>query len=48
MPVADEREFNRLVADSTPGGIARVEVLRGGTLHLLDVPVRQLDTTPRG
>ncbi|TAK83446.1 MAG: PDZ domain-containing protein [Betaproteobacteria bacterium] len=48
MPVADEREFNRLVADSVPGTRARVQFLRSGTLHSIDVPVRQLDTEPRG
>lgn len=48
MPVADERAFNRLVADSVPGARARVQFLRSGTLHSIEVPVRQLDTGPRG
>jgi S1-C subfamily serine protease len=45
--VADLREFNRRVIDSPPGSTARVELLRDGAVHRVEVPVRELDTTPR-
>jgi len=45
--VADLREFNRRVIDSTPGSTARVELLRDGAVHRVEVPVRELDTMPR-
>lgn len=45
--VRDAREFNRLVLDSKPRSTARVELLRDGAVHVLAVPVRQLDTMPR-
>ena len=47
VEVHDPREFNRLVLDSRPRSTARVELLRGGAVHILHVPVRQLDTMPR-
>ena len=47
IAVHDAREFNRLVLDSKPRGTARVELLRDGAVHVLGVPVRQLDTMPR-
>ncbi|HEX6321217.1 MAG TPA: PDZ domain-containing protein [Burkholderiales bacterium] len=47
-PVASVREFNRLVADSRPGSIAELELRRAGVTHRVRLPVRQLDTTPRG
>jgi S1-C subfamily serine protease len=46
-PVSTLRDFNRLVADSPPGSIARVELLRDGRLLQLEMPVRELDTMPR-
>lgn len=46
-PVANMRQFNRLVVDSPPGSVVRLEVLRDGTPHVLDVPVEQLDLLPR-
>jgi len=46
--VADLREFNRRVIDSPPGTTARVELLREGAVHRLEVPVLELDTMPRG
>jgi S1-C subfamily serine protease len=47
IEVRDAREFNRLVLDSKPRSTARVELLRDGAVHVLGVPVRQLDTMPR-
>lgn len=46
--VSDPRQFYRLVVDSRPGSVARVEVLRDGVPHAVQVPVKQIDTTPRG
>lgn len=45
--VADGRQFYRLVTGSRPGSVAQVEVLRDGVVHRLEVPVQQIDTTPR-
>lgn len=45
--VRGARHFYRLVVDSPPGSIARLEVMREGTRRLLDVPVEQLDVMPR-
>ena len=45
--VANPRHFYQLVFDSPPGSVARLEVLRDGTQHLLEVPVDQLDLVPR-
>ena len=41
------RQFKRLVVDSPPGSEVRLELLRAGTVRTLDVPVEQLDLTPR-
>lgn len=45
--VATPRHFYQLVFDSPPGSVARLEVLRAGTQHLLEIPVDQLDLVPR-
>jgi S1-C subfamily serine protease len=45
--VASPRHFYRLVVDSPPGSVARLEVLRAGTPQVLEVPVEQLDLLPR-
>jgi len=45
--VANPRHFYQLVFDSPPGSVARLELLRDGTQHLLEVPVEQLDLLPR-
>jgi S1-C subfamily serine protease len=45
--VASVRQFNRLVLDSAPGSVVRLQILRAGAVHTLEVPVEQLDTTPR-
>lgn len=45
--VLTQRQFYRLVFDSAPGSIARVEVLREGAARVLEVPVRELDLMPR-
>jgi S1-C subfamily serine protease len=45
--VATPRQFYRLVIDSAPGSVARLEVLRAGALRTLEVPVEQLDLMPR-
>jgi S1-C subfamily serine protease len=46
-PVTSPRQFYRLVVDSAPGSLARIEVLRDGKARALEVPVRELDMTPR-
>ena len=48
VPVGSAREFNRLVVDSRPGSVAELELVRAGVTHRVQLPVRQLDTTPRG
>ena len=45
--VASPRQFYRLVVDSPPGSVARLEVLRDGTPQVLEIPVEQLDLLPR-
>jgi|SRR5688572_20973454 len=45
--VASPRDFNRLVVDSRPRSTARLEVLRDGAVHVLQLPVHQADTMPR-
>lgn len=46
-PVSSLREFNRLVLDSPPGSVIRLELLRNGDSQSVEVPVRELDTMPR-
>lgn len=46
-PVTAPRQFYRRVVDSPPGSVVRLELLRGGTVEVLEVPVEQLDTMPR-
>jgi S1-C subfamily serine protease len=41
--VSSPRQFYRLVVDSAPGSLARLEVIREGALRLFEVPVRELD-----
>ena len=45
--VVSPRQFYRLVVDSAPGSMARLEVWREGAVRTLEVPVRELDTMPR-
>lgn len=45
--VVSPRQFYRLMVDSAPGSVARLDVMRGGAVHTLEVPVRELDTMPR-
>jgi S1-C subfamily serine protease len=45
--VTSSRQFNRLVVHSPPGSEVRLELLRAGAVRTLDVPVEQLDLTPR-
>jgi S1-C subfamily serine protease len=45
--VTTSRQFNRLVLDTPPGGRLRLQLLREGTVRTLEVPVEQLDLTPR-
>jgi S1-C subfamily serine protease len=45
--LASARHFYRLVLDSRPGSIARLELLREGAVRVIEVPVEQLDTMPR-
>jgi S1-C subfamily serine protease len=46
VAVASEREFNRLVLDSSPGTRARLEVARDGALHSIELPVNEIDLEP--
>jgi S1-C subfamily serine protease len=46
-PVTAPRQFYRLVVASPPGSVVRLELLRGGAVEVLEVPVQQLDTAPR-
>lgn len=45
--VGSPRQFYRLMVDSMPGSVVRLDVRRGGVVHTLEVPVRELDTMPR-
>ena len=45
--VGSPRQFYRLMVDSAPGSVVRLDVRREGTVHTLEVPVRELDTMPR-
>jgi S1-C subfamily serine protease len=45
--VGSPRQFYRLMIDSAPGSVVRLDVRRGDTVHTLEVPVRELDTMPR-
>jgi S1-C subfamily serine protease len=45
--VVSSRQFNRLVIDSPPGSEIKLQLLREGAVRTLDVPVEQLDLTPR-
>jgi S1-C subfamily serine protease len=47
IPVAEVRQFNRLVLQSAAGTVARLEVVRDGATRRFDVPVEQVDTTLR-
>jgi len=47
VSVADSRQFYTLMLDSAPGSTARVELLRDGRMHRVEVPVEQVDTAPR-
>ena len=44
--VANPRHFYRLLFDSPPGSVARLQVLRDGVPRTLEVPVVQLDLLP--
>jgi S1-C subfamily serine protease len=46
-PISSVREFNRLVVDSRPGSFVRLELVRDGSARSVELPVEQLDTTPR-
>lgn len=45
--VTSPRQFYRLVVDSRPGSLARLEVLREGAVRTLELPVHELDVMPR-
>jgi putative serine protease PepD len=44
--VTGQRQFYRLVLDRPPGSVVRLEVRRGATVQLLEMPVEELDTLP--
>lgn len=46
-PVVDSRQFYRLVVDTRPQSVIRLELLQSGGIRELAVPVEQLDTAPR-
>ena len=46
-PISTPRQFYRLMVDSRPGSVARLEVRREGAVQIIDVPVEQLDIMPR-
>lgn len=46
-PISTPRQFYRLMVDSRPGSVAQLELRREGALHMVDVPVEQIDTMPR-
>ena len=46
ITVRDVRHFERLVIDSAPGSLARVDVLRGGRPLVIDLRVREMDISP--
>ena len=48
VPVSNVREFNRLMLGSPPGSTARLVLQRAGELREVELPVREVDTTPRG
>lgn len=45
--VSSPRQFYRLVVDSRPGSVARLQLLREGAVRELEVPVGELDMMPR-
>jgi S1-C subfamily serine protease len=46
-PISTPRQFYRLMVDSRPGSVAQLELRREGAVRIVDVPVEQLDITPR-
>jgi serine protease Do len=47
VSLVDTRQFYRLMLDSPPGSRARVELERDGAVRCVEVPVEEIDTTPR-
>jgi S1-C subfamily serine protease len=45
--ISSPRQFYRLMVDSRPGSVAQVELRREGAVHTIEVPVEQVDVTPR-
>lgn len=45
--ISSPRQFYRLMVDSAPGSVARLELRREGAVRTIDVPVEELDTMPR-
>ena len=46
-PISTPRQFYRLMVDSPPGSVTQLELRREGAVQIIDVPVEQLDITPR-
>ncbi|TAK83427.1 MAG: PDZ domain-containing protein [Betaproteobacteria bacterium] len=46
IPVANEREFNRLVLGSEPGRTAHLEIARDGAPRSIELPVSEIDPAP--
>lgn len=47
QPIRDVRQFERLVLDSIPGSLVRIEVSRGGATRRVELPVEQIRTAER-
>ena len=45
--ISTPRQFYRLMVDSRPGSVARLELRRDGAVQTLEVRVEQLDIMPR-
>jgi S1-C subfamily serine protease len=45
--ITSPRQFYRLVVDSRPGSVARLELRREGSVRMLELPVGELDMMPR-
>jgi S1-C subfamily serine protease len=48
VPVSSVLQFNRLMLGSQPGSTARLVLRRAGELREVELPVREVDTMPRG
>lgn len=47
VPITDARQFYRLVLDTPPGSVARLDIRRQGAERVIEVPVEELETARR-